>query len=178
MALAVVAGHCRGKRVRSSFETYAVQRENEGKWAPTLHSERKTGDPFSTNHTNHTNHMVIESGIRTEIRSILTLQSELEESPSTKTDEPPWSLNPCRFTRRRLTTEKSTIDNSDPRSNDIKILLYPKGRSIDLTPAIEQQQKTTKNTQKENRPSWRIPETISMRKFSTSPAISDWTYQM
>lgn len=90
MALAVVAGHYRGKRVRSSFETYAVQRENEGKWAPTLHSERKTGDPFSTNHTNH---MVIESGVRTEIRSILTLQSELEESPSTKTDEPPPGLS-------------------------------------------------------------------------------------
>lgn len=86
MALAIVAGHCRGKRVRSSFETYAAQWENEGKWAPTLHSERKTGDLY--------NHMVIEYGVR----SILTLQSE--ESPSTKTDDPP-GLNPCRLTRRR-----------------------------------------------------------------------------
>lgn len=83
MALAIVAGHCWGKRVRSSFETYAAQRGNEGKWAPTLHSERKTGDLFYN--------MLIESGVR----RIWTLQSE--ESPAeTKTDDP--GLNPCHLT--------------------------------------------------------------------------------
>jgi len=62
---------------------------------------------------------------------------------------PPLVSQPLPLHPKASTTEKSTIENSDPRSNDINILLYPKGRSIDLTPAIEKQQKPNrKNNQK------------------------------
>lgn len=155
MALAIVAGHCRGKRVRSSFETYAAQWENEGKWAPTLHSERKTGDLY--------NHMVIEYGVR----SILTLQSE--ESPSTKTDDPPGLSTLAASPEGVHNIGKADSIQFRFRSpvNDINILQYQKiGASTWLR--LLKKKKTTKTKtkhKKDNLPSWRIPETFSIGKF-------------